>query len=112
MIEVLIASLILLISVIGGVAFFSANHANLIYSTQQRLAIWSAADKLEELKGADYNSLNSEIENITLSKYTAQRTTTVVDIDEDGGGTDYKEVTVEVDWGEGNDALVTYITPK
>ena len=113
-IEVMLASFILLVSLIGGSVFFFSNRRNLVYATRERLAMWSAIYKVEELKGADYGMINPETENISLSGISARRITTVEEIDEDDppDGTDYKKITVKVDWGSGETSLVSYIAPK
>jgi len=114
-IEVMIASLILLISLVGGTVFFFSNRRNLVYATRERLAMWSALYKVEELKGRDYSAVNPGSENISLSGISAQRITTVEEIDADeppDGTADYKQVMVKVNWGNGETSLVTFIAPK
>ena len=113
-IEVTLASFILLVSLIGGSVFFFSNRRNLVYATRERLAMWSALYKVEELKGTDYGMINPETENISLSGISARRITTVEEIDEDDppDDTDYKKITVKVNWGSGEISLVTYIAPK
>ena len=115
-VEVTIASLILLISLVGGTVFFFSNRRNLVYATRERLAMWAAMYKMEELKGEDYDkiSIGEETEDITLSGFPAERITEVVEIDEDEppDEADYKKVTVKVDWADGETSLVTYIAPK
>ncbi len=112
LVEIILASLLLLITLIGGVVFLSANRKNLVFASRQRLATWAAVSKMEGLKSTDYHSLQNSSENITLSGKPFHRTVTVENIDEDGGGTDYKKVTVGVSWSGGNLSLVTYIAPK
>src|SRR5450759_861357 len=49
LVEVIIATIILGISLLGGVAFFSLNRNNLSYANRQRLATWGAVYKIEQL---------------------------------------------------------------
>lgn len=112
-VEVILASLILAISLIGGAVFLSANRTNLVYATRQRLATWAAIYKVEQLKSADYTSslltAGTTNESLTLNNDPFTRRTIVTDI-----GGNYKQVTVSMDWGNGKFplSLTTYIAPK
>ena len=117
--EIILASLILVITVLGGAAFLSANKKNLVLANRQNLATWAAVSKMEELKSSPYVSLASlPTENITLSGKSFQRTVAVEEIDEDAdGGTDYKKITVTVTYSGGGVSsvpvsMVTYIAPR
>jgi len=113
LIEVILASIILIISILGGTAFFSINRKSLVFATCQRLATWSAIYKIEELKSMDYAALAllpspTTENNLSISGKFFQRKTTISDI----GG--YKQVTVAMDWGQGNFpvSLTTYISDR
>jgi prepilin-type N-terminal cleavage/methylation domain-containing protein len=121
-IEVVVASIILVVSLLGGVVFLSANRNNLVYATNQRLATWSAIYKIEQLKSATYTDtgwdaiLNntfpgSTTENLPISGKSFIRKTTITDI---GVGPDYKQATVEMNWGKPTPpvSLTTYISAK
>ena len=112
-VEVIIATVILVMSLLGGVVCFSANRKNLAYANLQRLATWNAIYNMERLKSADYAGLTSgtTTENIFLSGKPFQRRTTIQNI---GGGPDYKQVTVAMDWGSGTFplSLTTYISAR
>ena len=109
-IEVLLSTIILAISLVGGTLLFSANRKNLTYAAYQTLATWSGVSKLEELKSADYSSLINgiTIETPVISGHNFQRKTTIKDV------SGYKEVNVEVDWGKGTFpvSLTTYVSEK
>ncbi|MFH2068225.1 MAG: prepilin-type N-terminal cleavage/methylation domain-containing protein [Candidatus Omnitrophota bacterium] len=114
--EVIIATIILIISLLGGIAFFSLNRNNLSYANRQRLATWGAVYKIEQLKSMNYSDmellLSPAIENnLNISGKIFTRKTTITDI---GAGPDYKQVTVEMGWNPGSFpvSLTTYISPK
>ena len=121
-VEVIIATIILVISLLGGVAFFSLNRNNLSYANRQRLATWAAIYKIEELKSMNYAALVSPSTTIepppplTISGYSFTRTTTITN---PVPGLDYKQATVYVSWNQGNFppspttlSLTTYISEK
>jgi type II secretory pathway pseudopilin PulG len=119
-IEIVVASLILLLSLLGGVTFFSLNSNNLSYATRQRLATWGAVYKIEQLKSATYTDtyndsiLNAgtygpENNNPPIPGYSFTRTTTITNM-----AAGYKQVTVSVNWGKPTPpvSLTTYISPR
>ena len=97
--EVIIASIILVLSLLGGIAFFYLNRNNLSYANRQRLATWAAVYKIEGLRSTPYSLLpspGSTIENnLPVSGYFFTRTTTIADINGN-----YKQATVRVDWNQ------------
>ncbi len=98
LVEVIIATIILVISIIGGTAFFFLNRNNLSFANRQRLATWAAVYKIEELKNMNYSALallpSPAIENnLPVSGYSFTRTTTITDI-----SGNYKQATVKMDW--------------
>lgn len=112
MVEVLLATVILAIGLIGTSAFFYANRRNLYNARLERYATWSAVERMEHLKGKPYSSLGegTEIEEVMLGDNVlpAERTTTIVFVDEDD--ITFKSVNVEVAWGEDREiSLTTYI---
>ena len=121
LVEVIIATIILGISLLGGVAFFSLNRNNLVYANLQRLATWGAVYKIEQLKSVTYTdtllntgSLTTEI--LPISGYSFTRTTLIADIDV---APYYKQATVSVSWVQGKFpsslttlSLTTYISDK
>lgn len=111
LIEVILASIILIISILGGTAFFSINRKSLVFATCQRLATWSAIYKIEELKSMDYPPTITSDPPWQYKGRTFTRLTTIID----GPTGNYKQVTVSVNWGEPTLApvsLTTYISAK
>ncbi len=108
--EILLATVILAICIIGGAAFFSANRKSLAYASTKDLATWSAVSRMEELKSAAYASLTSgtTTQTITISGRSVQRRTTIQ------AGVSLSTVTVEMDWGAGTFpvSMTTYISIK
>lgn len=111
LVEVIVATIVLVISIIGGTAFFFLNRNNLSYANRQRLATWAAVYKIEQLKSMNYSDLPTadETENPTISEYSFTRTTTITDI-----SGHYKQADVSVSWVQGNlpSSLTTYIAEK
>ena len=119
LVEVIIATIILAISLLGGVAFFSLNRNNLSYANRQRLATWGAVYKIEQLKSATYtdtllNSGSLTTEILPISGYSFTRKTTITNI-----SGNYKQADVSVSWVQGKFpsslttlSLTTYISDK
>ena len=109
-IEVVLSSITLVVSLLGGVVFLSANRNNLSYASLQRLATWGAVYKIEQLKSMDYSALPvSGTENLTISGKSFTRKTTITDI-----SGNYKQATVEMGWVQDKFpvSLTTYISDK
>lgn len=110
LVEVLVATIILIIAIIGTSAFFYANRRNLVNARLKRQATWAAVEKMEELKGLSYSSLSegASADTVILGDTVADRTATIdEDLEED---MDYKEITVNVNWGTGEVELATYVS--
>jgi len=117
-IEVVVASIILIISLLGGVIFLSANRSNLAYASQQRLATWGAIYKIEQLESATYADTNPLLyvgttsePSLVISGKSFTRTTA---ISYPETGKDYKQAIVSVSWPQGKApvSLTTYISDK
>ncbi|MFW6457083.1 MAG: type IV pilus modification PilV family protein [Planctomycetota bacterium] len=107
LVEVIVASVILLITVVGIPSFYFANRRNLRRSHLKRLATWQATYKMEELKAQGYDGINTDSDTVELDNVTADRNWVVEPCD---GELDCKKVTVIVSWGENNStSLVTII---
>ncbi|MFA5393181.1 MAG: prepilin-type N-terminal cleavage/methylation domain-containing protein [Candidatus Ratteibacteria bacterium] len=113
-VEVIIATIILVISLLGGVAFFSLNRNNLSYADCQRLANWTAIYKIEQLKSMDYPPTITFDPTWQYKGKTFTRTTTSNTITEDPTGNFIRAYTVSVNWGEATPpvSLTTYISEK
>ena len=118
LVEVIVATIILVISLLGGTAFFFLNRNNLSRANLQRLATWCAVYKIEQLKSMPYSDLvlitSPTIENnLPISGYYFNRTTVPV------VGPNYTQETVSVSWVQGNLpsslttlSLTTYISDR
>lgn len=107
-IELLLATVVLVIGLIGGSSFFYANRRNLVAARFTRLATWSAISRMESLKAGDYASTGNTTESVTLDGDTATRTTTV-DVPY---AVALKRVVVTVSGTGGNVSLTTYIAQQ
>ncbi len=110
LVEVLIATIILAIGLIGSSAFYYANRRNLYTARLERYAMWSAVERMEYIKGCSYSSLSEgeTEEEVTIGNLTGERITTIADMDEDGVA--FKSVNVRVELDEGGEiSLTTYL---
>ncbi len=118
LVEVLLATIILAIGLIGASAFYYANRRNLYNARLERYATWSAVEKMEMIKGKSYSSLEEEIvtEDIEIGDINnpvpAEITTAITD-EEEEADISYKSVNVTVSWSQGEEnkevSLNTYI---
>ncbi len=113
LIEIIIASVMLVIAVIGSSSFFFANRRNLRSAQLRRSATWAAIDKMEELKSLSFDLLHEkdnsdkpedEREIGLLDNHSAIRTVEVEDYNDR-----LKKVTVTVQWNDSSKRFVTYI---
>ena len=109
-IEALIGTLILAVSLISSTAFYYANRRNTSFANFERLATWSAVDQIERLKGGPYSLVQSGTDSVDLFGTPAQRVTTVTPVNENG--VQFQQVTVQVTWSNGSITLTTYIAQK
>jgi prepilin-type N-terminal cleavage/methylation domain-containing protein len=117
LVEVLLATVILAIGLIGTSAFFYANRRNLYNARLERYATWSAIENMEMIKGENYDSIEEEIktEEIEIGDINnpipATVTTAIAPVEENG--ISYKSVNVTVSWDQGENnkevSLNTYI---
>jgi Tfp pilus assembly protein PilV len=108
LIELIVASVVLVIALIGIPAFYFASHRNLRTSRLKRLATWQATSKMEELKATPYDDLEDGNENVQLGWTEADMVWEVTTVEDEG--LEYKRITVTVSYGEsGEVSLVTYV---
>ncbi|MFA5644949.1 MAG: prepilin-type N-terminal cleavage/methylation domain-containing protein [Candidatus Ratteibacteria bacterium] len=110
--ELLAAVVILAITLIAGSAFYYSNRKNITLAKMQRLAMWSATDRMEQWKKSSYNTVQNLTESLSVDNVPCSRITTVTTITE--GNISYKEVRVELRRTQGNLLLTTistYIAP-
>lgn len=127
LVEVMIAILIFLIIMVGGMNFFTLPRSILSREGARRLALAAASSRLESLLALDYLSLdaglNESATKLKLAGFEATRKTTVSAMDDpkdgkglldtDGNPVDYKKVTVEIHWFDGLNqqvVLTTYVS--
>ena len=112
LVEVLVATVILLTAIIGTSAFFYFNRQNLVKARLKRQATITAVNTIEELKGMDYYSLTAGTLSDTalLANALADIKVTIGEEPEDGIG--YLPVTVEVTWDDDKEklSLSTFLT--
>ncbi len=116
-VEVLVATTILIIAVIGTSAFFFSNRANIVSARRERQATWTAVEKMEELKSRNYSYLEGLLENgsytltetgIDVNGISGERVVTITKINE--GPVSMLHLEVEIIYGDHLVSLDTYIT--
>jgi len=108
LIEVLIATIILAIGLIGGSTFFYANRKNIYNARLERYATWKAIEKMEEIKGKASLEEVVEEEDVAVGDVAGRRITTIEEKEEDG--VTFKSVNVRVEWNNGREvSLETYV---
>ncbi len=103
LIEVMVAILIFMIVMLGGLVFFSYGRTHISYSNHQRIALELTKEKIELWKADDYSHIVNENEPvISLGGYQFNRSTV---INAGTGGGTYTNVTVTTSWQQ---AGITY----
>ena len=112
LIEVVVATLILLIVIVGGsLCFFHARN-QIHVRKQSRAAVQLTSQKLEELRADNYDDIaeGDTVEKLFLDDLACRQSTEILVVD------DYKKVKVTTSWqhrGMPHDvSLVTFIVPK
>jgi len=121
LIELIIASTMLVIAMLGGSAFYFANRRNLTKARIQRQATWEAVNQMEGVKKilSDENKIDLENDtvyvdgddgNFTLENRPAHWELKIEKQDE-GGNIKWFKATVTVSWNGGDDEveIVTYV---
>jgi prepilin-type N-terminal cleavage/methylation domain-containing protein len=111
LVEVMVAVLISAIVMLGGSYFFVASTSQINLREQYRAASRLASQKLEELKAEDYDDVtDGEVtDSVKLENSSYSRKVVTKDLGS------YKQVTVNVTWGDkgnNNVTLETFIAPK
>jgi prepilin-type N-terminal cleavage/methylation domain-containing protein len=126
-IECLISLLLLVIIMIGGMAFYTYASQYTRAALHKRAALEIANTRMEAMRNSGYSSLPDPAPvsglwqgplNISVANIAGQENIYVYDVDENiDGVTDYKKVSVEIKWQQaGNTSwqtikLETYIAP-
>ena len=122
-VEVMVAIVVFMIIMLGGLNYFTVPQANMARENMRRLAVAEAQQRMEVLLDLDYTAITADSNEtatpVTLAKITGSRNTTITTVDDaaDGlGGSDadsdtvdYKNITVAVNWSDGNNQSVDFI---
>ena len=114
-IEVMVAVVVLLIIMIGGLNYFLQPQSASVRQKIKRHAISSANSRMETLLTLDFSAISSDSNetdtSVSLGSITGLRTTTVSAVDDtadglsgsdaDGDTVDYKTVFVKMTWNAG-----------
>lgn len=123
MMDVVLGAAILGIVVVGTMQIFEFGHRQILMRAQERSAQDHAQNRIEEVIADGYADAVARVDTglVVYGGYTATRTTTVTFIDDpaDGlgaddpdGTEDFKEVQVEVTYGDGKSVtLKTTVVP-
>jgi len=112
-VEVMVAMVFLLLSVIGGGSMFASGLGQIHGSGDAQIAVRLAAQKIEQIKSGDYAAIvqPNEPETINMEGLSYTRRTIV------SNNNLYKEVMVVVSWSktaghQHSVSLTTYVAPK
>ncbi len=123
-VEVMIAVFVFMIIMVGGLNYFTLPQATVAREKIKRLAFAAAHQRMETLLELDYIAITADSNEtatpVTLATRTASRNTTVTEVDDaaDGlGGSDadsetvdYKSITIEITWNDGNNKSASITT--
>jgi len=119
LIEAMIAIILLTLILVGGMAYFFYANDSLKVANYRRIAAEIAQSSMEQIKSANYTTLQSSFDsNVTIGTLTGNRTISVSNQIQDADGSVYKQVTVNLTWDQPNKSvpgqvvLDTYIAPK
>ena len=122
-IEVMVATVVFLIIMIGGLQYFVLPQSITVRQKIKRLAVVTAAERMETLLALDYTAVTADSNEtntpVTIGNISGYRNTTITQVDDsadglggsdaDGETVDYKTVTVNISW-HGNDRQFTLTT--
>jgi len=116
LVEVLVALFIIALVILGGGMFFFYGRVTIVREAHRRAAVLVASQRLEELKAKDYSEINLgteevnvDVDNLLKESATPPTMVTVVQYVPDGGS-DYKKVTVTINWEDSTSNSVTSTT--
>jgi prepilin-type N-terminal cleavage/methylation domain-containing protein len=111
LVEVMVATVIFVIAVIGTSSFFYFNRQNLVNARRTRQATWVAIEGMEEIKSKDYSDLLEEedsTEDIDRDGFLGERITEITLVEEDGE-ISFLSVKISVQFNNSEVVLNTYI---
>jgi len=124
MIEVMIAIMVFMIIMVGGLQYFTLPQQIVARKKIKRLAVAEAQRRMEALLSLGFTGVvtdsNETNTSVTLAGITGNRNTTVTFTDDSADGlagsdadsdtVDYKAIMVNVTWNDGNSQSVTLTT--
>lgn len=124
MIEVMIAIMVFMIIMVGGLQYFTLPQQIVARKKIKRLAVAEAQRRMEALLSLGFTGVvtdsNETNTSVTLAGFTGNRNTTVTFTDDSADGlagsdadsdtVDYKAIMVNVTWNDGNSQSVTLTT--
>ncbi len=123
-VEAMSAILIFIVIMVGGLHYFFLPQAIFARQKIKRLAIVDARQKMESVATLGYNQVSSALNEsgvpVVLGTITGSRTTTITEVDDpadgvgandaDGVLVDYKKITVQISWNDGNNQQISFST--
>jgi len=124
LVEVMVAIVVFMIIMVGGLTYFTLPQSTVVRDKIKRLAFAAAHQRMETLLALDYTAITADSNEasipVTLATKAASRNTTVTEVDDaaDGlGGSDadsetvdYKSITIEITWNDGNNKSASITT--
>ncbi len=124
LVEVMVATVVFMIIMVGGLTYFTLPQSTAVREKIKRLAFAAAHQRMEALLALDYIAITADSNEVaipvTLATKAASRNTTVTVVDDatDGlGGSDadsetvdYKSITIEITWNDGNNKSASITT--
>lgn len=124
LIEVMIATLIFIIIMLGGMNYFVLPQSMIVREKTRRLAILAAHRKIETLTALDYDKLKKDLSQskspVSLGKVKGWLKTTITFVDDPADGqqlndldkdlVDYKTIAIEISWVDGNQQEILLTT--
>ena len=121
-VEVMVAIVVFMVIMLGGLNYFTIPQATMAREKMRRSAVTQAQLRMESLLKLEYTAITADSNEtatpVTLAKITGSRNTTITTVDDaaDGlGGSDadadtvdYKNITVDVTWSDGNNQSVVF----
>ena len=122
--ETMVAIAVFMIIMIGGLNYFTLPQAIVGREKLKRLAFAQAHQRMEALLELDYTAITADSNEtatpVTLATRTGLRNTAVTEVDDPadglGGGDadadslDYKSITVDITWNDGNNKSASITT--
>lgn len=120
----MVASVVFLVIMSGGLQYYSLSNSILVRQKLRRLAIAAASARMETLAALDYDQATADSNEtgkpINIGSKPATRTTTITTVDDaadglagadaDANTADYKSVSVQVAWSDGRSQAISMVS--